>query len=131
MSLVRPRPHDIRDLPHEGLDQEPRLGLRPGLTGLWQVNARSDPNLESRVRFDLLYVNHWPLLLDVKILAKTVPVVVLGGGGTVNAGRPTPCAAVAMLSDGHRGNGTNGAIITQDHRSEAFGQLATAPNPNE
>jgi len=52
MSLVGPRPHDIHDLPQEGLDQEPRLGVRPGVTGLWQVTARSDPNFESRVHFE-------------------------------------------------------------------------------
>ena len=58
--------------------------MKPGLTGLWQVSARSDPNFESRVHFDLHYVNNWSLLLDAKILAKTIPVVVLGEGGKIN-----------------------------------------------
>lgn len=87
MSLVGPRPHDVHDLPHDGLEHEPRLGMRPGLTGLWQVSARSDPNLESRIRYDLLYVNQWSLLLDAKILAKTVPAVVLAKGGRVDGAR--------------------------------------------
>jgi lipopolysaccharide/colanic/teichoic acid biosynthesis glycosyltransferase len=84
MSLVGPRPHDIHDLPGEDLEHEPRFVMRPGLTGLWQVSARSDPNLESRIRLDLQYVDHWSLRLDARILAKTVPVVVLGTGGTVS-----------------------------------------------
>ncbi len=66
--------------------------MRPGLTGLWQVNARSDPNLESRIRYDLLYVNQWSLLLDAKILAKTVPAVVLAKGGLVDGARKSVAA---------------------------------------
>jgi hypothetical protein len=58
--------------------------VRPGLTGLWQVSARSDPNFASRVHHDLQYVNQWSLLLDAKILAKTVPAVLLGKGGQVD-----------------------------------------------
>jgi lipopolysaccharide/colanic/teichoic acid biosynthesis glycosyltransferase len=84
MSMVGPRPHDLHDLPAHELEQDPRLGMRPGLTGLWQVSARSDPNFESRVHFDLHYVNRWSLLLDAKILAKTIPVVALGQGGKIS-----------------------------------------------
>jgi lipopolysaccharide/colanic/teichoic acid biosynthesis glycosyltransferase len=84
MSLVGPRPHDVHELPRTGLDKDPRLSVRPGLTGLWQVSARSDPNISSRVHHDLQYVNQWSLLLDAKILARTVPAVVLGKGGRVN-----------------------------------------------
>ena len=88
MSLVGPRPHDAHELPKGDLEHEPRLSMRPGLTGLWQVSARSDPNLASRVRYDLLYVKRWSLLLDLKILLKTVPIVALGGGGLVDETRP-------------------------------------------
>jgi lipopolysaccharide/colanic/teichoic acid biosynthesis glycosyltransferase len=84
MSMVGPRPHDIDDLPAHDLEHDPRLVMRPGLTGLWQVSARSDPNLDSRVRLDLHYVDRWSLLLDAKILAKTIPVVVLGRGGKIH-----------------------------------------------
>jgi lipopolysaccharide/colanic/teichoic acid biosynthesis glycosyltransferase len=84
MSVVGPRPHDVHELHPDGLEQDPRLSVRPGLTGLWQVNARSDPNLASRVRHDLQYVRQWSLFLDAKILAKTVPVVLLGKGGRVD-----------------------------------------------
>jgi hypothetical protein len=110
MSLVGPRPHDVHDLPHGDWEYDPRLGMRPGLTGLWQVSARSDPNLESRVRFDLHYVNRWSLLLDAKILAKTIPVVVLGEGGRVSRAErvvPSPALAVAQTS---QSNGCNGSV---------------------
>jgi lipopolysaccharide/colanic/teichoic acid biosynthesis glycosyltransferase len=83
MSLVGPRPHDKHELPESGLEHDPRLSVRPGLTGLWQISARSDPDLASRVRYDLQYVSRWSLLLDAKIIAKTVPVVVRGRGGLV------------------------------------------------
>jgi lipopolysaccharide/colanic/teichoic acid biosynthesis glycosyltransferase len=83
MSLVGPRPHDVHDLPREGLEHEPRLVMRPGLTGLWQVTARCDPKLATRIRWDLEYVNNWSLLLDAKVLAKTVPAVVMAKGGQV------------------------------------------------
>jgi lipopolysaccharide/colanic/teichoic acid biosynthesis glycosyltransferase len=84
MSLVGPRPHDTADLPATGLDQDPRLGMRPGLTGLWQVTARSDPRLETRVQLDLLYVSRWSLLLDARIVGKTVPSVLFARGGQVD-----------------------------------------------
>lgn len=110
MSLVGPRPHDVHELPRTGLDKDPRLSVRPGLTGLWQVSARSDPNISSRVHHDLQYVNQWSLLLDAKILAKTVPVVVLGRGGRVDSGR-------VAASNGHL-NGhaiiANGALGPQE-----------------
>jgi lipopolysaccharide/colanic/teichoic acid biosynthesis glycosyltransferase len=84
MSLVGPRPHDIHDLPAGDRQQDARLGMRPGLTGLWQVTARSDPKLETRIHHDLTYVQGWSLLLDLRIIALTVPVVVFGAGGRTN-----------------------------------------------
>jgi lipopolysaccharide/colanic/teichoic acid biosynthesis glycosyltransferase len=112
MSLVGPRPHDVHELANVDLAQEPRLAMRPGLTGLWQVHARSDPSLASRVHHDLNYVNGWSLLLDAKILAKTVPVVVLGKGGSVDGARQTAADREAFLSrtatqgPAHSGPGT-------------------------
>lgn len=89
MSLVGPRPHDI----HEIDPQEPanllRLAVRPGLTGLWQVAARGDPRLGTRVGLDLEYVRRRSLLLDLRLLAATLPIVFLGLGDRVtsNSGR--------------------------------------------
>jgi lipopolysaccharide/colanic/teichoic acid biosynthesis glycosyltransferase len=114
MSFVGPRPHDVHELPRECLEEDPRLSVRPGLTGLWQVSARSDPNFASRVHHDLQYVSRWSLLLDAKILAKTVPVVVLGRGGRVDSGR-------VAASNGH----LNG----QAPRSSAASQRPTQNNP--
>jgi lipopolysaccharide/colanic/teichoic acid biosynthesis glycosyltransferase len=110
MSLVGPRPHDVHDLPAQGLEQNPRLGMRPGLTGLWQVSARSDPSLESRVRFDLAYVNRWSLLLDAKILAKTIPVVVLGQGGKVRHGGQIVTSSARAIARATESNGSNGSV---------------------
>jgi lipopolysaccharide/colanic/teichoic acid biosynthesis glycosyltransferase len=96
MSLVGPRPHDVHDLSPADLEHDLRLRMRPGLTGLWQISARCDPNLESRVRHDLHYVSTWSLRLDAKILAKTIPVVVLGKGGKVSpSGEPVQIPAPA------------------------------------
>jgi hypothetical protein len=83
MSLVGPRPHDKHELPDDRVEHDPRLSMRPGLTGLWQVNARTDPSIARRVHYDLEYVDHWSLTLDLRILAKTIPAVVLGNGGKV------------------------------------------------
>ena len=75
MSLVGPRPA----LPHETEAWDPlltqRLRVKPGITGMWQVNGRSETSFEDYTRLDLYYVDNWSLLTDLAILAKTVPVV--------------------------------------------------------
>lgn len=110
MSLVGPRPHDVHDLASADLEHDPRLRMRPGLTGLWQVSARSDPSLERRVRFDLAYVNRWSLLLDAKILAKTIPVVVLGQGGKVRHGGQVVTSSAGSVTRPIDSNGSNGSV---------------------
>jgi lipopolysaccharide/colanic/teichoic acid biosynthesis glycosyltransferase len=109
MSLVGPRPHDVDDLSSNDLEHDPRLRMRPGLTGLWQVSARSDPNLESRVRFDLAYVNRWSLLLDARILAKTIPVVILGQGGKVRHEGQVVTSPAGEVTRATESNGSNGS----------------------
>ena len=47
----------------------------PGITGLWQVTARSDPSFERNMQLDLQYIEHWSFWLDLKIMAKTLPAV--------------------------------------------------------
>jgi lipopolysaccharide/colanic/teichoic acid biosynthesis glycosyltransferase len=81
MSLVGPRPHDVTELDPDQVRVDPRFTMRPGLTGLWQVSARTDPDFAKRVHFDSRYVTDWSLLLDLKILAKTVPSILHGQGG--------------------------------------------------
>ena len=81
MSLVGPRPA----LPEEAMryadSQRGRLRVKPGVTGLWQVNGRHDLAFEDYVRYDLFYVENWSLTMDLYILAKTVPAL-LGGRGS-------------------------------------------------
>jgi lipopolysaccharide/colanic/teichoic acid biosynthesis glycosyltransferase len=80
MSLVGPRPA----LPEEAAEYAEhvrrRLVVKPGLTGMWQVNGRSDLSWEETVRLDLRYVENWSFALDLQILWKTVSVIVHGAG---------------------------------------------------
>lgn len=80
MSLVGPRPPTVREYEQYQLEHLRRLEVVPGMTGLWQVSARTDPSFETYVRYDLEYIEDWSLWLDLKILAKTVPTVLAGTG---------------------------------------------------
>lgn len=80
MSMVGPRPILETELERYGSSSAVFLALKPGLTGLWQISGRNDVGYEERVKLDIYYVEHWSLLLDIKILIKTV-LTVLGGGG--------------------------------------------------
>jgi exopolysaccharide biosynthesis polyprenyl glycosylphosphotransferase len=76
MSLVGPRPPTFDEVPHYDLWQRRRLSLRPGITGIWQVAARGDPSFDRWVALDLEYIDNWSPLLDLRILASTVPAVI-------------------------------------------------------
>jgi exopolysaccharide biosynthesis polyprenyl glycosylphosphotransferase len=81
MSLVGPRPLPVRD--YEGFDQDRqrrRFSVRPGLTCLWQINGRSTVSFNHWMDLDMQYIDHWSLWLDLKILVKTIPVVLRGTG---------------------------------------------------
>ena len=83
MSLVGPRPLPVRD--YEGFDQDwhrRRFSVRPGITCLWQVNGRSNVSFEKWMELDMEYIDQWSLLLDLKILLKTVPIVMRGSGAS-------------------------------------------------
>ena len=80
MSLVGPRPPACGEYTQYALDHLRRLDVTPGLTGLWQVTARQDPSFESYIELDQEYVDNWTLGLDLRILCKTVGVVVAGTG---------------------------------------------------
>jgi lipopolysaccharide/colanic/teichoic acid biosynthesis glycosyltransferase len=54
--------------------------VKPGITGLWQVTERTNPSFETRMTLDLEYMRNWSLLLDLKILMRTVPTVLSGDG---------------------------------------------------
>ena len=75
MSLVGPRP----PLPHEVTSYTPvakrRLLVRPGMTGLWQINGRSDLSWDDTIRLDLYYVENWSVTFDLLILFRTAKAV--------------------------------------------------------
>jgi exopolysaccharide biosynthesis polyprenyl glycosylphosphotransferase len=80
MSLVGPRP----PLPEEYAQyqewEKTRLEVLPGITGLWQVRGRSNLDFDEMVLMDLYYIEHWHLGLDIQILARSIPAVMVGHG---------------------------------------------------
>ena len=61
-------------------DVKRRLLVKPGVTGLWQVNGRSELSFDDYVRLDLFYAENWSLGFDLFLLLKTVPVLFSGRG---------------------------------------------------
>ncbi len=83
MSLVGPRPLPLRDAERLSEDwQRRRFSVRPGLTCLWQAGGRHALAFEDWMRLDLDYIDNWSLLLDLKILLRTVPAVWTGVGAS-------------------------------------------------
>jgi len=80
MSLVGPRPPMPREVEEYEEWHRRRLDIAPGITGLWQVSGRSDLTFDEMVMLDLFYAENWSLGLDVSILLRTVPSVLLGTG---------------------------------------------------
>jgi exopolysaccharide biosynthesis polyprenyl glycosylphosphotransferase len=80
MSLVGPRPPIASEVEQYDLAHLRRLDVLPGITGLWQVEARQDPSFDSYISLDTAYVENWSFWLDLKILARTVGVVFSGTG---------------------------------------------------
>lgn len=80
MSLVGPRPPLASEVKQYQLDYLRRLEVAPGITGLWQVEARNNPSFDRYISLDLSYVENWSLGLDINILFRTVAVVLAGTG---------------------------------------------------
>ena len=80
MSLVGPRPSQPSEVEHYAPEHFTRLLVKPGVTGMWQVSGRSDLCFEDAVELDSAYVRDWSPLLDLKILVKTVAVVLRCSG---------------------------------------------------
>jgi exopolysaccharide biosynthesis polyprenyl glycosylphosphotransferase len=76
MSLVGPRPLPLVESSHITGRERRRLSMKPGMTGIWQCNGRSHSHYDNLIRMDLKYVDNWSLLLDLKLLIKTIPVVI-------------------------------------------------------
>ena len=82
MSLVGPRPLPVYEASRIKGEQRRRLAMRPGITGLWQVSGRNAVDFEGWMQMDLFYVDRWSLGLDLRILLRTIPVVLRGGGAS-------------------------------------------------
>ena len=80
MSLVGPRPPLPSEVDEYDVWHRRRLSMKPGITGLWQVEARHEPDFDRWVEHDLVYIDGWTLWLDFKILAKTLPAMLTQGG---------------------------------------------------
>lgn len=81
MSLVGPRPMSVRDV---SLFSEStlmrRFSVKPGITGLWQVQARNSVGFDEWIALDMRYIEQWSLLFDMKILARTITAVLKRSG---------------------------------------------------
>jgi lipopolysaccharide/colanic/teichoic acid biosynthesis glycosyltransferase len=80
MSLVGPRPLPIDETQALQGAHRRRLSMRPGLTCLWQVRGRSDLTFAEWMTLDLAYVDRWSLGLDLAILLRTIPAILVGRG---------------------------------------------------
>jgi lipopolysaccharide/colanic/teichoic acid biosynthesis glycosyltransferase len=80
MSMVGPRPALPREVDNYTQEHRRRLGVRPGMTCIWQVSGRADVPFEKQVQMDVEYVENHNFWLDVKLVAFTVPAVLKGRG---------------------------------------------------
>ena len=81
MSLVGTRPPTVQEYKQYEMHQKRRLSSKPGITGLWQVSGRSDiTDFNEVVKLDLQYIDNWSLGMDIKILFKTVQVILTQDG---------------------------------------------------
>jgi exopolysaccharide biosynthesis polyprenyl glycosylphosphotransferase len=78
MSLVGPRPPLPSEVEGYDLWHRRRLSMKPGITGLWQVEARRDEDFDRWVELDLAYIDRWSVWLDLKIMVRTIPAMLQG-----------------------------------------------------
>jgi len=94
MSLVGPRPTLLEQVNRYSKEHRRRLEVKPGITGWALINGRNALSWPEKIKLDIWYIDHWSLWLDLKILIKTIWVVIftregLYGKDGVNAGYPT------------------------------------------
>jgi len=77
MSLVGPRPPIPYEVECYKTWHRKRLDVKPGLTGLWQVSGRYRLSFDQMVKLDIYYIENWSLWLDLKIILKTLPALVM------------------------------------------------------
>ena len=82
MSIVGPRPPIPSEVAHYQAWQRRRLSVPPGLTCIWQVSGRNQISFEDWMYLDMQYIDNWSLKEDLRLIAKTVPVVVTGRGAS-------------------------------------------------
>jgi len=80
MSLIGPRPPIPKEVEQYESWHRRRLSMRPGITCLWQVSGRNKIDFNEWMKMDLEYLDNWSLWFDLKILIKTIPVVLFGIG---------------------------------------------------
>ena len=85
MSLVGPRPLPAADYALLEEWHRKRSFVLPGMTGLWQISGRSDLSFDDLVRLDFYYLENWSIWLDITILAKTIPAVLVEPRGLLGA----------------------------------------------
>ena len=80
MSIVGPRPHLQKELNNfKGWRME-RFKVKPGLTGMWQVNGRHELNFDKAILYDIYYIKHMSPILDVSIILRTIPAILMNRG---------------------------------------------------
>jgi exopolysaccharide biosynthesis polyprenyl glycosylphosphotransferase len=82
MSLVGPRPPVPPEVAQYALPDRRRLSMKPGITGIWQVSGRNNIPFSRWMEMDREYIDHWSLWLDLKILFRTIPVVLKREGAS-------------------------------------------------
>jgi undecaprenyl-phosphate galactose phosphotransferase len=81
LSVVGPRPVVVDEvIEHFGMKAEKILSVRPGITGLWQVSGRSNVTYPMRLQLDEQYIDDFSMVLDLKLIAKTIPVMLFSNG---------------------------------------------------
>ena len=91
MSIIGTRPPLISETNLYELHHRARLAIKPGITGMWQVSGRSDiTDFEEVVRLDKEYIENWNIGLDIKILLKTVLLLISNNGEMQRKNRFVP-----------------------------------------
>jgi undecaprenyl-phosphate galactose phosphotransferase len=80
MSLVGPRPLIMDEMKFSPSWRDTRLKVKPGITGLWQIQGRSEAPFHDWIRYDVFYVKNQSLWMDIKIVFKTIKVVLKKSG---------------------------------------------------
>jgi lipopolysaccharide/colanic/teichoic acid biosynthesis glycosyltransferase len=80
MSLVGPRPPLPSEVDQYEWINRKRISIMPGITCLWQISGRNEVSFKEWMELDRQYIESWSLWLDLKILVKTIPVVLFGKG---------------------------------------------------